>query len=54
MPAVKHPSLEHLRQAMLLDTPFKQIIIAMGSGAASLGAFDLLIRHSDEETAKAA
>ena len=30
-------------------TPFKQIIIAMGSGAtASLGAFDYLIRHSDE------
>ena len=35
------------------DTPFKQIIIAMGSGAtASLGAFDYLIRHSDEETAE--
>ncbi|SIQ76147.1 alkyl hydroperoxide reductase subunit F [Shewanella morhuae] len=35
------------------DSPFKQIIIAMGSGAnASLGAFDYLIRHSDEETAK--
>ena len=32
------------------NTPFKQIIIAMGSGAtASLGAFDYLIRHSDEE-----
>ncbi|ALS34892.1 alkyl hydroperoxide reductase subunit F [Pseudoalteromonas translucida KMM 520] len=31
------------------NTPFKQIIIAMGSGAtASLGAFDYLIRHSDE------
>ncbi|MEJ6532011.1 alkyl hydroperoxide reductase subunit F [Pseudoalteromonas lipolytica] len=30
-------------------TPFKQIIIAMGSGAtASLGAFDYLIRHSEE------
>lgn len=29
-------------------TPFKQIIIAMGSGAtASLGAFDYLIRHTD-------
>ncbi len=29
-------------------TPFKQIIIAMGSGAtASLGAFDYLIRHAD-------
>ncbi|MCS6152191.1 alkyl hydroperoxide reductase subunit F [Shewanella baltica] len=35
------------------DTPFKQIIIAMGSGAsASLGAFDYLIRHSDEEIAE--
>ncbi|MBW3515091.1 alkyl hydroperoxide reductase subunit F [Shewanella sp. NKUCC01_JLK] len=34
------------------NSPFKQIIIAMGSGAtASLGAFDYLIRHSDEETA---
>ncbi|HAY93083.1 alkyl hydroperoxide reductase subunit F [Shewanella sp.] len=33
------------------NSPFKQIIIAMGSGAtASLGAFDYLIRHSDEET----
>jgi alkyl hydroperoxide reductase subunit F len=32
------------------NTPFKQIIIAMGSGAtASLGAFDYLIRHSDTE-----
>jgi alkyl hydroperoxide reductase subunit F len=31
------------------DSPFKQIIIAMGSGAtASLGAFDYLIRHIDE------
>jgi alkyl hydroperoxide reductase subunit F len=31
------------------DSPFKQIIIAMGSGAtASLGAFDYLIRHSEE------
>ena len=31
-------------------TPFKQIIIAMGSGAtASLGAFDYLIRHADVE-----
>ncbi|ABE56289.1 FAD-dependent pyridine nucleotide-disulphide oxidoreductase [Shewanella denitrificans OS217] len=31
------------------NVPFKQIIIAMGSGAsASLGAFDYLIRHSDE------
>ncbi len=31
------------------NTLFKQIIIAMGSGAtASLGAFDYLIRHSDE------
>ncbi len=29
------------------NTPFKQIIIAMGSGAtASLGAFDYLIRNS--------
>ena len=28
--------------------PYKQIIIAMGSGAtASLGAFDYLIRHAD-------
>lgn len=32
------------------NSPFKQIIIAMGSGAsASLGAFDYLIRHSDEQ-----
>ena len=31
------------------NTPFKQIIIAMGSGAtASLGAFDYLIRNSEE------
>ena len=31
------------------NTPFKQIIIAMGSGAtASLGAFDYLIRHSEQ------
>jgi alkyl hydroperoxide reductase subunit F len=31
------------------NTPFKQIIIAMGSGAtASLGSFDYLIRHSDK------
>lgn len=30
------------------NTPYKQIIIAMGSGAtASLGAFDYLLRHSD-------
>jgi alkyl hydroperoxide reductase subunit F len=37
------------------DTPYKQIIIAMGSGAsASLGAFDYLIRHSEEEEVKAA
>ncbi|WP_137223197.1 alkyl hydroperoxide reductase subunit F [Shewanella sp. MEBiC00475] len=37
------------------NTPFKQIIIAMGSGAtASLGAFDYLIRHSEETDAKAA
>jgi alkyl hydroperoxide reductase subunit F len=37
------------------NTPFKQIIIAMGSGAtASLGAFDYLIRHSEEEDVKAA
>lgn len=35
-------------------TPFKQIIIAMGSGAtASLGAFDYLIRHSDNDAAVA-
>lgn len=33
------------------NTPYKQIIIAMGSGAtASLGAFDYLIRHSDTDT----
>ncbi|KVX00221.1 alkyl hydroperoxide reductase subunit F [Shewanella frigidimarina] len=37
------------------NTPFKQIIIAMGSGAtASLGAFDYLIRHSEEVDVKAA
>ncbi|MGI2000769.1 alkyl hydroperoxide reductase subunit F [Shewanella frigidimarina] len=37
------------------NTPFKQIIIAMGSGAtASLGAFDYLIRHSEEINVKAA
>ncbi|QDE29940.1 alkyl hydroperoxide reductase subunit F [Shewanella polaris] len=37
------------------NTPFKQIIIAMGSGAtASLGAFDYLIRHSEETDVKAA
>ncbi|WP_404343788.1 alkyl hydroperoxide reductase subunit F [Pseudoalteromonas mariniglutinosa] len=31
-------------------TPFKQIIIAMGGGAtASLGAFDYLIRHSEQD-----
>ncbi|ABK49550.1 FAD-dependent pyridine nucleotide-disulphide oxidoreductase [Shewanella sp. ANA-3] len=31
------------------NSPYKQIIIAMGSGAnASLGAFDYLIRHSDD------
>jgi len=37
------------------NTPFKQIIIAMGSGAtASLGAFDYLIRHSEEVEVKAA
>ncbi|GGB54516.1 alkyl hydroperoxide reductase subunit F [Shewanella inventionis] len=36
-------------------TPYKQIIIAMGSGAtASLGAFDYLIRHSEETDVKAA
>ena len=30
------------------NTPYKQIIIAMGSGAtASLGAFDYLLRHAD-------
>ncbi|MFV0596097.1 alkyl hydroperoxide reductase subunit F [Shewanella sp.] len=33
------------------NSPYKQIIIAMGSGAnASLGAFDYLIRHSDDST----
>ena len=33
------------------NTPFKQIIIAMGSGAtASLGAFDYLIRHSEQNS----
>ena len=32
------------------DSAYKQIIIAMGSGAtASLGAFDYLIRHSEQE-----
>ncbi|QIR15681.1 alkyl hydroperoxide reductase subunit F [Shewanella aestuarii] len=37
------------------NTPYKQIIIAMGSGAtASLGAFDYLIRHSDEQGEQAA
>lgn len=37
------------------NTPFKQIIIAMGSGAtASLGAFDYLIRHSEEADQSAA
>jgi alkyl hydroperoxide reductase subunit F len=36
------------------DSAFKQIIIAMGSGAtASLGAFDYLIRHSDESQSEA-
>ena len=36
------------------DSAFKQIIIAMGSGAtASLGAFDYLIRHSDESQTEA-
>ena len=35
--------------------PFKQIIIAMGSGAtASLGAFDYLIRHSEQSQEQAA
>ncbi|MBD1583026.1 alkyl hydroperoxide reductase subunit F [Pseudoalteromonas sp. S16_S37] len=35
--------------------PFKQIIIAMGSGAtASLGAFDYLIRHSEQKSEQAA
>ncbi|ESE41809.1 alkyl hydroperoxide reductase subunit F [Shewanella decolorationis] len=33
------------------NSPYKQIIIAMGSGAnASLSAFDYLIRHSDDST----
>lgn len=33
----------------MTNSAYKQIIIAMGSGAtASLGAFDYLIRHSDE------
>ena len=37
------------------NIPFKQIIIAMGSGAtASLGAFDYLIRHSEEADVQAA
>ena len=37
------------------NTPYKQIIIAMGSGAtASLGAFEYLIRHSVPEQANAA
>ena len=37
------------------NSPFKQIIIAMGSGAtASLGAFDYLIRHSEELDTQAA
>ncbi len=32
------------------NSAFKQIIIAMGSGAtASLGAFDYLIRHSETD-----
>ncbi|MCL1142312.1 alkyl hydroperoxide reductase subunit F [Shewanella gaetbuli] len=36
-------------------TPYKQIIIAMGSGAtASLGAFDYLIRHSEPAEEQAA
>ncbi|CAH9050156.1 NADH dehydrogenase [Pseudoalteromonas holothuriae] len=35
--------------------PFKQIIIAMGSGAtASLGAFDYLIRHAQQDEEQAA
>ena len=35
--------------------PYKQIIIAMGSGAtASLGAFDYLIRHSEATAEQAA
>jgi len=37
------------------NIPFKQIIIAMGSGAtASLGAFDYLIRYSEEADVQAA
>lgn len=37
------------------DTPYKQIIIAIGSGAtASLGAFDYLIRHDENTTEFAA
>jgi len=37
------------------NTPYKQIIIAMGSGAtASLGAFDYLIRHSEATEEQAA
>ncbi|MCF1429215.1 MAG: alkyl hydroperoxide reductase subunit F [Shewanella sp.] len=37
------------------NSAYKQIIIAMGSGAtASLSAFDYLIRHSEEEAAEAA
>ncbi|GAA0780440.1 MULTISPECIES: alkyl hydroperoxide reductase subunit F [Pseudomonadati] len=37
------------------NTPYKQIIIAMGSGAtASLGAFDYLIRHSEATAEQAA
>ncbi|MDV2964024.1 alkyl hydroperoxide reductase subunit F [Shewanella algae] len=36
------------------NSAYKQIIIAMGSGAtASLGAFDYLIRHSEDESAAA-
>src|SRR5690606_33800766 len=32
------------------DSPYKQIIIAMGSGAnAALGAFEWLVRHGDDE-----
>ncbi|QYK05916.1 alkyl hydroperoxide reductase subunit F [Shewanella zhangzhouensis] len=37
------------------NSAYKQIIIAMGSGAtASLGAFDYLIRHSEADTSAAA
>ena len=37
------------------DSPYKQIIIAMGDGAnASLGAFDYLIRQVPESSTKAA